>query len=359
MTHKDFLHKDFLKWFQQRPWLLMPVLAVIPLTGAYLHQHYPQPAAAPTPSESPVISQAVSAPSPLPPPPAIATQPTAKATKSPQPAQSPLVPVDPSQYTPEQKAINEKAKAAFAPGSVDSAIEMHVAIAMGTSSSEVGSSNGATVRDQNGRSLQQLAPGNAYTVRANGDTLIVGDWQLPSMVMVQAKSGALYLGDKPYRGKFLLAAQGGRIWVVNHIDLRQYLYSVVASEVSPSWNVQALKAQAVAARSYALTYYFRPVNGLYHMGADEYYQVYSGIEKEDERTNRAVDATAGEFVSYKGGIVESLYAASDAIVAEAFRGKGMSQLGALKLADQGYNYLQILATYYPKTGVSKIEYDQQ
>lgn len=347
--------KKISSWLRQRPWLLLPVLAVIPLTGAYLQQSMPLPAPpAPEATPSPIASKQ---PSTLPPPPNF----IAKPTPSPgvKPTQSPLVPVDPTKLTPEQKALNDKAKLAFAQGSIDRAIEMQVAIAMGVPSSEVGSASGAVITDQqSGKQLRQMQGGSVYSLRAQGDKLLLGDWELPSMVMVQAQSGNLYLGDKPYRGRFLLAAQGGRVWVVNHIDLRQYLYSVVASEVSPSWNEQALKAQAVAARSYALTYYFRPVNAIYHMGADEYYQVYSGIAKEDPRTSKAVDATAGEFVSYKGGIVESLYAASDAIVAEAFRGKGMSQLGALDLANQGYTYLQILASYYPKTGVSKIEYDQ-
>jgi stage II sporulation protein D len=351
--------KDILKWFHSRPWLLLPFLGVVPMAGAYLHQNTPQPEPLPVASASPAVSHPKSsiAPSPLPLPPKV----TDPAKSSPTPSKSPLVPVDPSKYTKEQAAINARTKAALsaATGSIDGLLEMHVAIAMGVPSGAIGSSNGAKVTDAQGKTLKSLSAGISYSAQSSGDALQLGDQSLPSLVMVEPQGGTLYLGNKAYRGKFLLAGQSGRIWVVNYIDLRQYLYSVVASEVSPSWNPEALKAQAVAARSYAMTYYFKPVNALYHMGADEYYQVYSGIEREDARTNQAVDQTAGEFVSYKGGIVESLYAASDSIVVEAFQGKGMSQLGALKLADQGYNYLQILANYYPKTGISKIEYDHQ
>jgi stage II sporulation protein D len=57
--------------------------------------------------------------------------------------------------------------------------------------------------------------------------------------------------------------------------------------------------------------------------------------------------------------VESLYAASDDIVTEAFQGHGMSQLGALSLAEQGSTYEQILANYYPKTKVGRIEIDPE
>ncbi len=56
--------------------------------------------------------------------------------------------------------------------------------------------------------------------------------------------------------------------------------------------------------------------------------------------------------------MESLYAASDDIVAEAFSGRGMSQLGAKSLAEKGYKYDQILANYYPSTKVGKIAKDE-
>lgn len=359
------IHKDILKWFQQRPWLLTPFLALIPLAGVYLNQRF-QPEAhsaiAPTasPNSSPIASpKASTLPSRLPSPPTSFVQSTAQSSKS---SKSNLVPVDPKKYTKEQAAINERAKAAFSAtvGTVDSLIEMQVGIALGQSAVSIAAPQGAVIVDQNGRTLHQLTSTTPYSVQATGDSLSFGSWQVPGMIMVQpAGNGVLYLGDKPYRGRFLIAAQGSRLWVVNYINLRHYLYSVVASEVSPSWNINALKAQAIAARSYALTYYFRRAQPLYHLGADEYFQVYSGIGREDERTNRAVDATAGEFVSYRGGIVESLYAASDDIVADAFQGKGMSQLGALKLAEQGYDYRQILAAYYPKTGIARIEQDHE
>jgi stage II sporulation protein D len=341
--------QQILKWFQQRPWLLLPLLGVIPLTGLALNQ----PTEQPKPQISPVVPSPIAS-VPLPAP---SKSPQPKASTSPKPTAS-LIPVNPAAFTKEQAAINERAKAAFAASTatVDSFIEMHVGIAIGVSSASIGSSTGADVTDEKGRSLHSLAAGTAYPAQAGN----LGAWQIPALVWVEpAAGGVLYLGNKPYRGKFLLASQKGRIWVVNYINLRHYLSSVVGSEVSPSWHMDALKAQAVAARSYALTYYFKPANALYQMGADEYYQVYSGISREADRTQQAVDATAGEFVSYRGGIVESLYAASDDIVAEAFQGKGMSQLGALNLAEHGYSYHQILANYYPKTGVARIEQDHE
>ncbi|HEY9752651.1 MAG TPA: SpoIID/LytB domain-containing protein [Coleofasciculaceae cyanobacterium] len=271
-----------------------------------------------------------------------------------------LRPIDPGALTAEQKAQNQKARAAFlaAAPTVDSLIEMRVAIAEGVLALELRASEGATVVDAQGRSLQQLAPGATYSIAAGNQSIILAGQSLPEMVWVlPAPDSTFNLGDRQYRGKLLLVVDRGSLWGVNHVDLRQYLASVVASEVSASWPTEALKAQAVAARSYALTYYLKPVTSLYQLGATEYYQVYGGIDREAERTSQAVDSTAGEFVSHRGGVVESLYAASDDIVAEAFAGKGMSQLGALELAKQGYGYQQILSHYYPGTGVGRVTAD--
>ncbi|NJR64490.1 MAG: SpoIID/LytB domain-containing protein [Leptolyngbyaceae cyanobacterium CRU_2_3] len=237
---------------------------------------------------------------------------------------------------------------------------MRVAIAKGVPSLTVNVASAADLIDQNGEHLGTLSAGESYPVAASGQSIRLGSLDLPSLVWVEPyAAGSFTLGDRTYRGRLLLTANESHLWGVNFVNLRQYLYSVVASEVSPSWPMEALKAQAVAARSYALTYYFKPVNSLYQLGDDEYFQVYSGVAREADSTSKAVDATAGEFVSYRGGIVESLYAASDDIVADAFQGKGMSQLGALGLAEQGYTYEQILTNYYPGTGVSRIQQDYE
>ena len=85
------------------------------------------------------------------------------------------------------------------------------------------------------------------------------------------------------------------------------------------------------------------------------YQAYKGIRTEASSTHQAVHDTAGEFISYGGGVVESLYAANQAIVDDAHSGYGMSQTGALDLAEQGYRYYEILSAYYPDTSVGRID----
>ncbi|PSB27145.1 SpoIID/LytB domain-containing protein [Stenomitos frigidus] len=344
-----------LRWMKPVFWVSIPLIGVLSLLGIALSRQQAQLSSqAPSPSLTASPLQTI-APSPLVTP----SQPS-QTTKKPTPKPS-LKPVDPTALTEQQKAINRQSKAAFGAlgSSVDALIEMHVAIAEGQPVVSVGAPTGALLLDQKGQKLHQLPPGSVYSAQPDGSGMRFGEWQLPEVVWLEIPPGRVFqLGNRTYRGRLLLVVNNGKLWAVNYINMRQYLYSVVASEVSPSWKMEALKAQAVAARSYALTYYFKPVSPLFHMGATEYYQVYSGIQREAATTSEAVDATAGEFVSYRGGIVESLYAASDDIVAEAFQGKGMSQLGALALAEQGYSYKQILSNYYPKTGVARIEEDK-
>jgi peptidoglycan hydrolase-like amidase len=94
------------------------------------------------------------------------------------------------------------------------------------------------------------------------------------------------------------------------------------------------------------------------MGNTQRWQVYRGVSAEYNTTRQAVQDTRGVFLSYKGGVVESMYAASDDIVTNVFGGRGMSQNGALQLAQQGYTYQEILGTYYPGTGLSWIDTQQ-
>ena len=351
-----------------RPWLFLPLLGLFPTIAFTLDRLHP-PQAAPFTTSTPTADRS---PNALPIPGQLPAFNSASPFINPLSAQMPvaltittpasLVPIDLSKLTPAQKAMNAQAKAAFeatnAP--VDAYVEMHVSIAKG-SAIAFASNTAITITSDKGKKISTLSASDVHTAQSSGNGLSIGGASLPTTVFLEPEPGGLlYLNNRPYRGKLLLAPDsGGQLHAINYINLRHYLYSVVASEVSPSWSVEAIKAQAVAARSYALTYYFKPAGKtLFHLGSDEYYQVYSGTQTEDDRSNQAVDATAGEYVSYKGGVVESLYAASDDIVAEAFAGKGMSQLGAKNLAEQGYKYDQILANYYPTTKIGKIAKDE-
>lgn len=235
-------------------------------------------------------------------------------------------------------------------------IEIRVAIAKDTPVVTVGTSTSARLLDLNNKLLRKLPAKQGFEAQANGANVAIGDWQLPSAVVIQpTQGGYVYVGDRWYRGKVLLVSEGNNLLAVNYVDLEKYLYSVVGSEMHPTAPAEALKAQAIAARSYALVHLFRPANNWYNLGATERWQVYKGVDAEWNTSHQAVNQTAGQILSADGGIVESLYAASDEIVAKAHGGVGMSQTGAYKLAEEGYNYQQILGNYYPQTQLARLE----
>src|SRR5207245_8668173 len=97
---------------------------------------------------------------------------------------------------------------------------------------------------------------------------------------------------------------GGKLRAINVVGLEQYLYGVVPSEMPFTWLPEALKAQAVAARSYALATRRTGAFGLYPATRS---QVHLGIEHEKPSTNAAVDATAGQVVLYQGEVAKTFF----------------------------------------------------
>jgi peptidoglycan hydrolase-like amidase len=261
-----------------------------------------------------------------------------------------------SNQKPPKKA-KRRQQTAKKPQYVAPQLEIRVAIAQDADSLTIGSSTPAEVVAASGKVLRQLPKGQAFVAQSHdSDRIALGDAQLPNTVWIYPqKGGAIYVGDRWYRGKVLIVAQQQKLLAVNYVDLEHYLASVVGSEMHASAPTEALKAQAVAARSYALVHMVRPASSWFNLGNTQRWQVYKGMNSEYNTTQKAVKDTAGQIISYRGGVVESLYAATDEIVQKAHGGKGMSQTGAYQLAAQGYNYLQILGHYYPGTATARLE----
>jgi SpoIID/LytB domain protein len=113
---------------------------------------------------------------------------------------------------------------------------------------------------------------------------------------------------KPYRGTFTVTSDGSKLTLVNTVPLEQYLYAVVPSEMPKTWLPEALKAQAVAARSYALA--VRKPTGLFDVYADTRSQVYGGVNAEAPTTTAAVDATAAGVLTYDGRIALTYFSST-------------------------------------------------
>ncbi len=120
--------------------------------------------------------------------------------------------------------------------------------------------------------------------------------------------GDFQLQQRRYRGQLQLLVRPTALQAVNHISLESYLPSVVGSEMPASWPQAALRAQAVAARSYALRQ--RKPSAAFDVSATTSSQVYKGTDSETPSTREAVAATRGQVLTFNGDLVNAVFHSS-------------------------------------------------
>ncbi len=116
-------------------------------------------------------------------------------------------------------------------------------------------------------------------------------------------------GKRRYRGSITVEQEENYLRVINQLPLEEYLYGVIKWEISPDWPMDALYAQAIAARTYALKKIEESSyqEQLHHLSATVNDQVYGGFESEDPRIQEAVDMTRGKVVTYQGDLINAFY----------------------------------------------------
>ncbi len=188
--------------------------------------------------------------------------------------------------------------------------ELRIAIKKGVSAVQVGSSTSAVVKDGAGRKLGELVNLNAFSAKPASSGVALDRWQTSQIVIEPSGDGVIWIGDRWYRGKVRLMRQGKGVTAVNLVDLEQYLYSVVGGEAYPTWPLEALKAQAVAARTYALYKSTAASNQYYDLDTSIQTQVYKGLETEYLSTQEAVNATESQVLTYNGKYILAAFHSS-------------------------------------------------
>jgi stage II sporulation protein D len=182
---------------------------------------------------------------------------------------------------------------------------IRVLLAAGAKALAVGSAAPFRVRDGLGEvyeldaGTQRFGPG--LRVRETGHKKLT---KLEGPLVFLAGSEPLTLKGRAYRGELRVTVDKGRLRAVNALGLEAYLYGVVPSEMPHYWPLEALKAQAVAARSYALA---TRRGGDFDVYPDVRSQVYRGIPEEETPTNQAIDETAGLVVTYAGQVAYTYF----------------------------------------------------
>ena len=162
---------------------------------------------------------------------------------------------------------------------------------------------------------RKLNPSHTYSVRAlaNGELALYSQAgkkleTFAAPLVVTGPAPLALAGHGSYRGDFEFSVVGGRVQTVNAVGLDDYVQGVVAAEMPASWATAALEAQAVAARTYAIT---SNVGGDgYTLYPDTRSQMYGGVGAETPSTNAAVAATRGQVLTYNGAPVTAYFFSS-------------------------------------------------
>ncbi len=192
--------------------------------------------------------------------------------------------------------------------------------------------------------------------------------QAPTFIVKNLLSGAgmswASMGDKEYRGKLeILHSAGNNLVPINVLTLDEYVQGIIAAEMPAGFPQEALRAQAVLARTYALK----------HLGKHKYYgydlcdaqncQVYNGVNAETEAGNEAVESTIGQTLQYKGKPIESVFSANCGGVTQSSKDAGWTETPYLQSVSD-YQNLEVdqLEPYqfksllqYPPTAYSKYD----
>src|SRR5438034_159245 len=181
---------------------------------------------------------------------------------------------------------------------------VRVLLTTGIARLDIGSTADFKVRDGSG--VVHTVTAGKYTLTPALKLAVDGETAacaLPGPLLFQPGAAALTLKNR-YRGSIQIDVTAGKLRAINMVGLEQYLYGVVPSEMPFTWLPEALKAQAVVARSYALA---TRRTGAFDLYPDTRSQVYLGIEHEKPSTNAAVAATAGQVVLYEGEVAKTYF----------------------------------------------------
>lgn len=138
----------------------------------------------------------------------------------------------------------------------------------------------------------------------NGKTIDASTYTLPTTAN---SASTVLVNGKTYRGTIRIDLHGGSFTVVNVIPTEDYLADVLPKEMSSSWPQEAQKAQAVAARTFALHNRGRHKDAGYDLCTSTHCQSYGGVTGEEQGSTAAIAATYGEVLTYQGNLIDAVF----------------------------------------------------
>ncbi len=188
--------------------------------------------------------------------------------------------------------------------------------------------------------VAEWRPSEVVSVLASGDSVSVNGRGFGAIYFTGEADRLKLIGPaaaRNYRGWLYITAHAGKLVAVNELGLESYLMGVVPCEMSPAWHPEALKAQAIAARTYTITRIGAFAKEGFDVDDTTRCHTYRGADVENPKTNEAIRLTSNQILIYNGKPIEALYATVSggvtASAAEAFGGIGQPYLASIRDVD--------------------------
>lgn len=155
-------------------------------------------------------------------------------------------------------------------------------------------------------------PLDDHPVKADDGAIIINGkrYASPLRLVAHGEESVARVNGRRFRDNIMLTAKAGKLTVINELGIEGYIYGILTREASPKWPLETLKAQAVVSRTYVLRNLRKHERDGFDVCTQTHCQVYGGMEAEDPVCTKAVDATAGEVLTWNGELAQTLFHAS-------------------------------------------------
>ena len=197
--------------------------------------------------------------------------------------------------------------------SIECSKYVRVAIIQDTKSLDLKVAGSYEITDPRAKKVLSFGKNLKTTLTTYKEGILLGGMNFSmDKIFIQSVGGALIIiNGRRFRGNMeFIKKDNSGLMVINYIELEDYIKGILYHEVSHYWPIEALKAQAVVCRTYALNQMQENKSKDYDVTADIYSQVYGGRTSERYRTNEAVEATRGEVLTFEGDIFPAYYHAT-------------------------------------------------
>ena len=165
------------------------------------------------------------------------------------------------------------------------------------------------------KSIMELAAGSQLSITHNGSHFLANGKNLKAEgkgLVIKAESAKVRdyyftARQNDYRGSAKIIIKHGKLSLINLVDTEDYLKGVLPEEMPTDWPAEALKAQAVAARTYALQHRKRHEGDGFDLCTNTHCQQYLGKKSEKLAASKALEATAGEVLTYQGKLIDAFF----------------------------------------------------